>query len=84
MYAAGLTEVQDGYTVTERGARGGYLLAIGRRYTTRELASELGYSDNAAAWKLLTQTSRVVPLRRCDDDGKCELAPPAECGSIAK
>ncbi|MCS7260606.1 MAG: hypothetical protein NZ765_07480 [Anaerolineae bacterium] len=48
-------------TPSERAARLAYLLALGRRMTTAEVAEALGCSERQAR-KLLNGLSRVLPL----------------------
>lgn len=57
----------------ERAAYLTYLFCHGGRYTYQEVATLCGYSGVSGAWMLCDQLSRVVPIRRSDDDGRWEL-----------
>lgn len=67
------------YGANQRGARAAYLIAIGRKPTTRELANELGMTHNGA-YRLLQRICCVLPIytEPSADGERWHMLPPPE------
>lgn len=64
----------DELTPQQRAARATRLFYQGRRFTTSEMADEVGLTQNGA-WRMLCNISREVPISDETPDQRWELQP---------